>query len=425
MAIRVVSAKPSDGERLWAESEELVQSCRESIAAGDEDEVIDAICRAARRLTGADGACLILREGERVHYAREDSVAPLWAGQRFPIDDCISGWSILHREAVVIEDVYADERIPLDCYRNTFVKSLAMQPIEPSNPIGSIGVYWSARRRAAERELALLEKLAEVAAVVLEGVTSRRQLRAVSGQAEEAIRLKDDFLAMVSHELRSPLHSILGWTALLRMKKSDAAVLDRAIEVIEENARAQARLLEDLLDVSRIATAKLQLDVGLVDLERLVRKALDAVDPAARRKGIALETAIAAVGTVWGDETRLGQVVRNLLDNAIKFTPERGCVRVGVQRHGSRVRITVTDDGIGIARELLPFVFDRHRQGDGAARGAGQGLGLGLMIARQIVELHGGGIEAHSDGDGRGATFTVELSSADGQAPPASGAPLA
>jgi signal transduction histidine kinase len=223
------------------------------------------------------------------------------------------------------------------------------------------------------------------------------------------MRLKDELLAMVSHELRSPLQSILGWATLVRLKKSDGAVLERALEVIEQNARAQARLVEDLLEVSRIAPSKLQLDAGWVDVERLVRTTVEAVHPAASAKSVAVETAIAAVGPVWGDEARLRQVVRNLLDNALKFTGERGRVRVAVEPKGSRVRITVSDDGIGIAADLLPYVFDRYRQGSEAARQAGRGLGLGLAIARQIVELHGGHIEAHSDGAGRGATLVVEL----------------
>jgi len=404
------SSDPTDGERLWAESEQLVQLwCRKTGAAVDDDEMIGAICRAARRLTEADGACVILREGALVHYAREDAVAPLWAGQKFPIDNCISGWSILHREPAVIEDIYADARIPADYYRSTFVKSLAMQPIEPSNPIGSIGLYWSQRHRATERELALLAKLADVAAVVLESLALRCELRAVRDEAAQAMRLKDELLATVSHELRSPLQSILGWATLLRLKKSDGAVLERALEVIEQNARAQARLVEDLLEVSRIAPSKLQLDPGWIDVERLVRTTVEAVHPAASAKSVAVETAIAAVGPVWGDEARLRQVVRNLLDNALKFTAERGRVRVAVEPKGSRVRITVSDDGIGIAADLLPYVFDRYRQGSEAARQAGRGLGLGLAIARQIVELHGGRIEAHSGGEGRGATLVVEL----------------
>jgi len=409
---------PSDRERLWIESEELVRSCRKPSAALGEDEVIGSICRAARRLTEADGACVILREGELVHYSHEDTVAPLWAGQRFPIENCISGWSILHREPAIIEDIYTDERIPVEYYRNTFVKSLAMQPIQPENPIGSLGAYWSGRHRATPRELALLEKLADVAALVLQNLALRRALCAVRDEAASADRRKDDLLATVSHELRSPLNAILGWAALLRLQRSDESVVDRALQVIEDNATAQARLLEDLLEVSRVAAPRLRLECAPVDVDRLVRAALDAVHLAARRRGIRIDTEIAAAGTISGDGPRLGQVLRNLLDNAVKFTPEQGRIRVAVERKDSRVRIAVSDDGIGIGPDLLPFVFDRYRQGRAAAgTPPASGLGLGLEIARRIVELHGGSIEARSDGNGRGATFAVELPVAGGKRP--------
>lgn len=399
----------SDIERLWHECEQLVDFCRDPSAV-DPSAVIQTICRAARNLAEADGACLILREGELVHYAHEDTVAPLWAGQKFPLTNCISGWSMLHRQRVVIEDIYSDDRIPIEYYRTTFVRSLAMQPIEPRNPIGAIGVYWRHNQRASERQLALLEKLASIAAVVLERTTLRQQLHDAQAEAEAKSNGKDAFLAMASHELRSPLNAILGWVAILRRPAADPAVLPRALEIIERNARAQAQLIEDLVDASRMAAGKLRMEAHSVDIESVVRASIDAAYPAAQSKRIEIDVDIdPTVGTIGGDGARLQQVVRNLLSNAIKFTPDGGRVCIRAERTNSHARITVIDNGIGISRAFLPHVFERFRQADGSHTNRQSGLGLGLAIARHIVEMHGGAIAAHSDGEGRGARFTVTL----------------
>ena len=157
----------ADVERLWDESERLARFCTGSDAGLDENAAIELICSAARNVVGADGACVILREGELVHNAREDSIAPLWAGLKFSIKACISGWSIVHKEPLVIPDIYSDARVPIECYKSTYVKSLMMMPIEPRNPIGAVGVYWARTHKATARELGLLTKLANVAAITL------------------------------------------------------------------------------------------------------------------------------------------------------------------------------------------------------------------------------------------------------------------
>jgi signal transduction histidine kinase/ActR/RegA family two-component response regulator len=229
-------------------------------------------------------------------------------------------------------------------------------------------------------------------------------------QANIANRAKDEFLATLSHELRTPLNAVLGWTRMLRAGAVSGVKMTRAFEVIERNAVAQLDLVEDLLDLSRIIRGKFRLDVQPVRFSTAIDAAIEAVQPAATAKGIVVE--------VWndnqsdlvlGDAARLQQVVWNLLSNAIKFTPRGGRVRVAVERVAGHVEVAVADTGEGIDPAVLPYVFDRFRQGDAGTTRTHAGLGLGLAIVRHIVELHGGRVEAISSGKGEGATFKIAL----------------
>jgi PAS domain S-box-containing protein len=234
--------------------------------------------------------------------------------------------------------------------------------------------------------------------------------QAARAEAETANRAKDEFLATVSHELRTPLNAILGWARMLRAGQIDEDTMTRALETIERNAKAQAQLIADLLDVSRITSGKLRLDVRSVDLVSLIEAAIDSVQPAADAKGIRLQAVLdPRAGPVSGDPDRLQQVVWNLLSNAIKFTSKEGRVQVRLERVNSHIEITVSDTGKGINAEFLPYVFDRFRQADSTISRAYGGLGLGLAIVRHLVELHGGTVHAYSAGEGCGATFTVRL----------------
>jgi two-component system CheB/CheR fusion protein len=227
-------------------------------------------------------------------------------------------------------------------------------------------------------------------------------------QAEEANRSKDEFLSNLSHELRNPLNVILGWSKLLRARTLSEAAAARAIEVIERGATAQAQLIEDILDVSRITSGKLRLNNRQIDLSLVVQAALDSVQLAADAKNIQLVSALSAV-TVVGDVDRLQQVLWNLFSNAIKFTPTGGRVEITLSLAENQAQITVSDTGQGIRADLLPHIFDRFRQGDSSTTKASQGLGLGLSIVRHLVELHGGTVQAESLGEGQGTTMTVWL----------------
>ncbi|HBB32348.1 MAG TPA: hybrid sensor histidine kinase/response regulator, partial [Cyanobacteria bacterium UBA9273] len=213
-----------------------------------------------------------------------------------------------------------------------------------------------------------------------------------------------------SHELRTPLNSVLGWAGLLRTRKFDETTTARALETIERNAKAQAQLIEDILDVSRIIRGKLRLNLCPLDLVPIVEAAIESVRPTAEAKGIKITSVLASLGEpILGDAGRLQQVIWNLLSNAIKFTPEGGKVEVQLERAGAHAQIRVSDTGIGITTDFLPYVFDRFRQKDSTTTRAYGGLGLGLAIVRHLIELHGGVVCAESAGEGEGAIFTVKL----------------
>ncbi len=234
--------------------------------------------------------------------------------------------------------------------------------------------------------------------------------RAAREEAERANRAKDEFLATVSHELRTPLNGVFGWARMLQSADMDDLTRQRALAAIVRGAAAQVRLIEDLLDVSRMVAGNLRLDLRLVDLRHVIEAALETILPAAAAKAIAIEADLDGTpATVLGAADRLQQVLWNLLMNAVKFTPRDGRAHVRLRRSETAAEIIVSDSGEGIAADVLPYIFDRFRQEDSSATRAHAGLGLGLTLVRHLVELHGGSVEAQSPGKGKGATFTVRL----------------
>jgi signal transduction histidine kinase len=256
------------------------------------------------------------------------------------------------------------------------------------------------RRRTEEERLSLIERERE----------AHHREHAARMVAEQAIRLRDEFLTTLSHELRTPLNSVFGWAQILRMTPDDPHIRAEAIEAIERGARAQVVLIDDLLDMSRIISGKLRLEVQTVELIPLIIAAIEAVTPAAEANDIAIEPILDPhAGPVRGDAARLQQVFWNLLSNAVKFTPRGGRVQVQLDRVNSRAEVCVSDTGRGIAADFLPHVFDRFRQADSSSTRRFGGMGLGLAIVRHLVEMHGGQVEATSGGEGKGATFKVQL----------------
>jgi hypothetical protein len=310
---------------------------------------------------------------------------------------------------------------------------LERQPAWSDIPVllfsGNIGTEASARAiRSIEilRNVTLLERPVRVAAVVSTiraALRSRArqyevrdllvELHRARGDAESANRLKDEFLATLSHELRTPLNAILGWTSMLKRGQIDPSRMAEVFDALDRNAQSQAQLIADVLEVSRIITGNLQLQVTAVDVGDAVARASDAVRPAATTKNITLDIQRGPDHLVHGDADRLQQVFWNLLSNAVKFTPPGGTIRVEIARTGAQIAVTVTDTGAGIAPEFVPFVFDRFRQADQTTTRAYGGLGLGLAIVKHLTELHGGTVTAESEGPGRGSRFRVLLPGAE------------
>ena len=364
----------------------IVESSDDAIISKNLDGIIQSVNGAAERLFGYPATELVGRNVRilipREREAEEDLIlARIRRGERI--------------------DHFETERIAKDGRRLAI--SLTVSPVLDDSGV-IIGVSKIARD-ISERQAAAAERERLLEAE-----------RVARAEAERASRVKDDFVAMVSHELRTPLNAILSWTQLMMRSRNDPAILDRGLSVVSRNTRLQAQLISDLMDVSRIVAGKLQLDVQSVDIESIIRDAVETLRQEAETKGIVVQTSLEATGPVSGDPARIQQVVWNLLANAIKFTPQRGHVAVTLRGTESQVEIAVSDDGTGIRPDSLPHVFDRFHQADRSITRRYGGLGLGLAIVKHLVELHGGSVRAESAGEGLGATFTIAFPS-NGSAP--------
>ncbi|NUQ75595.1 MAG: response regulator [Polyangiaceae bacterium] len=269
---------------------------------------------------------------------------------------------------------------------------------------------WESGRCFTHRDVALAEEIGRFVAVAIEHAEDFQAAKHERSRAEQANRLKDEFLAVVSHELRTPLNAVLGWTRMLRAGNVDTGRTAKALAMIERNTLAQAQLIEDLLDVGRIVAGKMRLTICPVHLPHVIAAAVDSMRPAADAKEILLEEDIdPEASPVMGDSSRLQQIAFNLINNAVKFTSRRGCVKIILRRVDRCVELAVEDTGRGIPRDFLPHVFERFRQAESSMTKSQGGLGLGLAIVKHLVELHGGSIEALSEGEGKGTTVIVRL----------------
>jgi signal transduction histidine kinase len=389
---------------------DVLMSAVERLAAADDELAVASILRsAARRLTGADGVSVVLKKGDRVHYVDEDAVGPLWKGQDFPIEACISGWAIMNRETVVIEDISRDPRIPLAAYQPTFVKSLAMAPVGMPNPIAAIGAYWATKRRPTDDEVHALETMARAASVAMENVRLRRELRAAAEEAQSAERAKSAFLANMSREIRTPLNGLATMVELLDRGQSDPRQ-KQLYAMLKTSAEDTVQLVCDILDFARLEAGRSNFFYSHFDFVAAVRAAAAPHALRAAECGLKFEIDIAkeAEGIFIGDAARTQQIVDLLAANAVKYT-DQGSVTVRVEeeeRVGVRslFKLSVIDTGLGFDETTAGALFERFSQGS-APRG---GLGLGLAIADAIARAMGGGISA-SAASGMGSEFTVRL----------------
>lgn len=395
-----------DDPQLHVRGMELLLHFQQALTtARDLPAIIAIVSKAARELAGADGATFVVRDGDHCHYAGEDAVAPLWQGARCPIEQCIAGWAMLHRETVVIEDIYADARVPAEVYRPTFVTSLAIAPIRRAKPVGAIGAYWATRQRPTELQLRLLQALADATAIAMDRAAQWADLEARLAARTEQLaavnRELESFSYAVSHDLRAPLRAIGGFSQILR--EDHAAQLGDGTRHLDRISAATARmnqLLEDLLTLSTMSRGELvHAPFDVAALAREIVGELRRDQPAWRG-----EVVIADALPARGDARLVRVVLDSLLRNAWTFSAPRADARIEVgARDGAWF---VQDNGVGFdaARATKLFVpFQRMH-----LAGEFPGNGVGLAIAHRIVLRHGGRIWADSK-PGEGATFWFTL----------------
>ncbi|HYV50439.1 MAG TPA: ATP-binding protein [Dongiaceae bacterium] len=425
-AAEALKASRKELETELADSRRLQLLSTELIVEKDPNRLYESIVDAAVHIMRSDFASLQMlypEEGKLrllMHRGFSPEAAQFWEWVEAE-SGCSCGIALKTKERFIISDIEHSEAGSdhKSVYLDTGIRAVQSTPLvsRSGEIVGMISTHWRTPHEPLERELRLLDILARQAADLIErnrAEHEREELlqkeRMARESAEHAARLKDDFLATLSHELRTPLHAVIGWAQILKKDLLEPDKARMAAEVIERNARLQAQLITDLLDISRIVSGNMRLDLQSVDLSGVVQAAIDSIMPAAEAKRVHIVTWIAPPKEpILGDPARLQQVVWNLLSNAVKFTPTDGTVRVALEPTNSHAEIRVEDTGEGIAPEFLPQLFKRFRQADPSPSRSHGGLGIGLAIVKQLVELHGGHIRADSKGLGKGATFTIEL----------------
>jgi len=414
------AAAALDNARLYRQSETRLRAAEAAADLGgflnqalDPEVVGRRIAESVRALLGL-GTSLLYRVDPvtlemTVVAGAGTSIPGFDPGVTLPAGFAAVGLAVRERRPVTTPDLLADPRIALTPELRARLEhapcrsELAVPLLSHERVIGVLALGDRKGRQFRQEDVLLAQGFAEQAALALENAR-------LYAEARDANRAKDEFLATLSHELRTPLTAMLGWVRMLQSGTLDEATSARALRVIDRNTKLQAQLIDDLLDVSRIVTGKLSLELKAVDVGAVVETAVDAVTPAALAKSVELERRVApAAGPAWADPHRLQQVVWNLLSNAVKFTPSGGRVTVAVERDDPHVVVRVDDTGQGIAPEFLPYIFDRFRQADSTTTRAHGGLGLGLAIVHHLVTLHLGTVTAASEGPDRGATFTVRI----------------
>ncbi len=376
------------------------------------EELLRALLGRVSLTLGSDTATVLLLDGGGqllVPIVSDGLRAESGEAIQIPVNRGVAGRIAASDDGLIIEDLATVDVVSL--FLKERVTSIIGAPLKVDGRlIGVIHVGSLGLRHFTEDDLHLLRLVAHRAALAIQRARLHEAERAARVEAEAASRAKDEFLAMLSHELQTPMSVVLLWATLLRSGGLDQAGAARAIDIIEQNARAQNQMIVDLLDVSRIVAGKLTLHPQRIDPAPVVETAIESLRPIAEAKGISVSVKTdPGIGVIVCDAQRLPQIISNLLGNAIKFTPDGGRVEVALARVGDHARITVSDTGSGISREFLPYVFERFRQADTGLTRKHGGLGLGLAIVRHLVELHGGTVSASSDGEGKGATFTVLL----------------
>jgi signal transduction histidine kinase len=386
----------------------LVKVMQDLSLARDLSTVMKIVRTAARMLTGADGATFVLRERGACYYAEEEAISPLWKGQRFPLEACISGWAMIHRESVAIRDIYADQRIPADAYRPTFVKSLVMVPIRAEDPVGAIGTYWADHHVASTDEIQLLATLANSTSIAMENVQLYAELeRRVEERTAELVRVqrqKEELAQLIVHDLRSPATSIMLTSQLAQADDSHPERWQR----VHRSAEAIHRMTMNLLDVMRSEEGTFAPRLALVETTAVIVDVAEQMAPVADAKGKALAVIDhAGATTIVCDAEMVRRLLQNLIDNAISHSPPGGRVTLEIRTFADYFELRVADEGPGIPAELRETVFERGKQLE-PGRGEHTSRGLGLAFCQLVTSSHGGSIKIEAN-EPHGSIFIVQL----------------
>lgn len=387
----------------------LVKAAQQLSQARSLDTIMEITRNAARELTGADGATFVLKDKDKCFYADENAISPLWKGQRFPMNACISGWAMLNKTHAAIEDIYADERIPAAAYRPTFVKSLAMVPIRTIDPIGAIGNYWATQHKPTDNEILLLQSLADLTSVSIENyyvyAELEERVKQRTAQLEELNKELDAFSYSVSHDLRAPLRAMNGFAGILRMDNFDQ--LDEggrdAIDHITYNAEKMTALIDNLLAFSRMG--RKEVSATEINMNDLTEGVIREFEKAGEHKA---KITVGEMGTVHADYALLHQVVLNLVSNAVKYSSKKPVPEINIQaeeKNGEYV-FSIADNGSGFNMKYHDKLFGTFQRLHSESEF--EGVGVGLALVKRIINKHGGKTWAEGKVE-EGATFYFSI----------------
>lgn len=373
--------------------------------ARDVSSITDIVRHAARRLSGADGATFILRDGGNCYYVDEDAIGPLWKGSKFPLNSCVSGWAMLHKSVVVIEDIFSDDRVPIEAYRPTFVKSMAMVPIRREDPLGAIGAYWATPHRATDSEIRALQALADSTSVAFENVTLYEELRRQLAALQKANQGLSRFAWMTTHDLREPIRTIVNYTEMMADECGDTLGSEQKRQM-GATVGAAKRLYELVGSIMTLTGIRPPAKLQNLNLNDIVSEVEDSLHAFLNECGGQIR--VGPLPSVRSDGPLVQQLLQNLIANGVKFRkPDTiPCVEISAGVKDQMVVVSVTDNGIGIPEKYHTFVFEHFKRVH--PQQAYAGSGLGLTICKQIAELLGGEIWIEASGS-EGTTVSFSL----------------